>query len=97
MNDLQLDHQQVQVTETPDNPVVRRLDLQETAEPIRAELVKHRIGLAILGAMLLKLNVGGPPLDKVALAAIEGLGLVGSLIVSAALGAIGIIAALRGH
>lgn len=69
-----LDHEPVIVTETPDNPVVRQHDLQQSLEPIRTELIKHRIGLAFLGAMIALPKFGGPSATEVITAVADAIG-----------------------
>lgn len=57
----ELDEQPRIVTETSGDPVVR----QHNLEPIRTELVKHRIGLFALGVMIASPKLGGPSAQQV--------------------------------
>lgn len=79
-----LDHQQRIVTETEDNPVVRKLDLEEQLAPIREEQGKQklvmRIGFGVLGALTASPKLGGPTAQQAVSEAAQTLGAAGSVI-----------------
>ena len=85
---LPLDHEQTQVTETPDNPVVRQRDLE------RAKW-EARIGLLIVSGLIASPKAGGPSANEAISFLIQSAGTAASIAIAIALGAIGAIAAIR--